>query len=132
MGSASDWIRYFQRVKLTDTEPELAFDEIATGVGFEPTKPKPVNIRDDDGRAWTFRPDRLVDDVYIEILGPYHFTPRQEAKTKWRSELIVKRTQKRLLLIDSPLLTDRTYHTYVAQELMKFVHGRERWKRLYS
>jgi hypothetical protein len=133
VSSAADWIRYFDRVTLTDTRPELAFDLIAQGVGFEPTKPRPVELRDDEGNRWTFRPDRLVEDVYVEILGPHHFTEREEAKTRWRSDLVVRKTHRRLMLIDSPLLDGKQYWTYVGTSLVAFVFDRKRrTERLYA
>lgn len=130
MTQKEQWIRYKDRVKLEDTAPERAFDQLAKGLN--PVKPQRQSIIDEDGLRWDFRPDREVRGCWVEILGPYHWTSREEAKTRWRSNLIVRKTGRRLLLIDAPLLEDKSHWPYVLRELERFLLGSEPWKRLFA
>lgn len=118
-----------------DTRPELFFDQFAAYnfPTFEVAKAIPVLLKDDEGLNFIFRPDRIVGgQVYVEIDGPYHRTPRQRVKTMWRDDLVVAHTQKRVLHIDSELLVAKKWWIYLAQKMVAFLLSKESVGHIYA
>jgi hypothetical protein len=123
--NATAWIKFKGNTKVEDTKPELKWDEFAKENYISSFKPHSFWVYDEEGKGFEFRPDRGILGgsliVYIEIDGPYHRTPRQVQKTKWRDELITHKADCRVLHIDSELLLKEKYWLKLYQDLQKFL-----------
>jgi hypothetical protein len=91
------FIKYKGNQKLQHTAGEDGLADAVRDAGYEPVK---KDIRCSGGIV--LHADWVVEtggqEVVIEYLGPHHFTPKQEAKTRWRSTLIAE-TGRRVILV---------------------------------
>jgi hypothetical protein len=118
-------IHYFGREKFKDTGAERGLDLCVALAGGRTLKAKPVTVRDpEDGRRWTFTPDRLITlpitlPFYGYADGLTHQTPRGRKKDLWENALL--RTKgTRVFRSDSQLLENPKWHQYVAGKLLDF------------
>jgi hypothetical protein len=88
------WIERKGRQKFADTSIEMTLERLALWCGC-PSKRQEVKC----SGGIILRVDRMVrGDVALEALGEYHFTQKQESKTRWRCDLL-KGAGKRPILI---------------------------------
>ena len=74
---------------------------------------------------WRLRPDILVvPNTVIEVDGPYHKTPTERRKTKWRDALLVG-AGYRVIHIDSELTKNQKLRDYLKTELNKAIQETE-------
>lgn len=107
------------------TRPEIIFDSL---FGNRVMKPYPVPITDEDGKEWSFKPDRqfigtsVLVEILVEIQGPYHRTKRQEQKTRWRNSQLLA-LGYRMLEIDTERLMVKKYHAQTVEQVEAFLKG---------
>lgn len=121
--------------KTEDTAPELAFEKLFEGRVIKPPRITIHSLEpfDESESIYLFKPDfQFIDtNLLVEIDGPYHRTPIQERKTRWRdSQLFAK--GYRVLHIDSELLTTKRYNAETVAKVEAFLRGNRQVEHLYQ
>jgi len=116
--------RLSQKMRYTDTRPEMAVRGMIAGMGFQFIPYHPIKITDNDGKSWNFSPDLWIPshDTIIEVDGPYHDTARQKRKTAWRDSLLTS-IGLRIIHIDAELTKNAELLGYLNTALFKALWG---------
>ena len=101
---------------------ELRGKEIVFGQG--------IDIRDENRKLWTIHPDDRWDfNTLVESDGPYHKTPTERRKTKWRDGLLTQ-AGYRVIHVDAELTKNKAYQTYLKDRLSEAILSQEKVVRI--